>query len=443
MRSGHKNTGRGNDWRGGNRNHRNFNNNNRSYQQQQTTNEANKESKWNNLLCDILNFSVGMRASPGTVQKWMIKFSVILGLECSKSGISSILKDDGTIGDYPKYEEPEFPVREEDDDNYDYDFQKVVFTTKYKTYNDKLEYLIIDKRLTVKLIIRYLGPDSLNRIRETENGVKAINEDDPKLLLETIYATHCTDILQEDTMNAVKAEQAFITIKQGENEPVLAYRQRFEALKQAVKSTLVKNNENPDHRMPSEASQVVIFIDGLHNGYREFKDSFNDGESGSCEYPKTMEDAFKRVKQATSKALSNITYRTYRGAFIAGRDNNNSRGGRSDNNRGRHNSRGNNGYFNNNNNSNNYKSNHNYSNGYQTKGYYNNYQGRSYYNNNNYNNNNDNNNSYYSKGSCSICHKNDHFAGNCPDRDDAVIDTALKSNTEMNAGKGSFKMKKN
>ena len=39
----------------------------------------------------------------------------------------------------------------------------------------------------------------------------------------------------------------FIAIKQGENEPVLAYRQRFEALKQAVKSTLVKNNENPDH----------------------------------------------------------------------------------------------------------------------------------------------------------------------------------------------------
>ena len=44
MRSGHKNTGRGNDWRGGNRNHRN-NNNNRSYQQQQTINEVNKESK--------------------------------------------------------------------------------------------------------------------------------------------------------------------------------------------------------------------------------------------------------------------------------------------------------------------------------------------------------------------------------------------------------------
>ena len=91
--------------------------------------------------------------------------------------------------------------------------------------------------------------------------------------------------------------------------------------------------------MPSEASLVALFIDGLPNGYEEFKDSFNDGESGCCEYPKTMEDAFKRVKQATSKALSNITYRTYRGAFIAGSDNYNRRGGRSDNNRGRYNSR--------------------------------------------------------------------------------------------------------
>ena len=274
MRHGNRVSGRSNDWRGGNRNHRNFHNHNRTPQQQQMINEISRESKWNSSLCVTLNFGVGMKPSPGAVQKWMMKLSLVLGLECSKSGISSILKDDGTIGDYPRYEEPEFPVQEEEDDLVDLAFQKIVFTTKYKTYHDKLEYLEIDKRLAVKIIIRYLGNDSLNRIRETENGTKAINENNPKLLLETIYATHCTDILQEDTMNAVKAEQAFITIRQGENEPVLAYRQRFEALKQAVKASLVKNGEDPELRMPSEPSQVVIFIDGLHNGYKDFKDSF-------------------------------------------------------------------------------------------------------------------------------------------------------------------------
>jgi Zinc knuckle len=329
----------------------------------------------------ILNFPIGSSPNPGDVQRWMVMFSTTAALECPKSGVAKIINDDGTIGSYPRRDEPEFPDESDDD----YEALKVRYSSSIKRYDDWTEDLIEEKRKLVALIKSKLGADSLSRVRATERGRRAINEDDPKGLLEEIYATHNTDLLLDKAQNVVVAEKRFNAVQQGEQEELITYFERFKALRQALKNALTNNGEDPKKRMPTEANQAVLFIIGLNAMYRTFKRSFVDG-TNTDGYPDTLETAYERAQRASTDMITYRRYNDYRGVFAADRGGRGHRGGRG---RGRQHER----------------------------------------------RNDDDDGRGGGRGpkprTCYICRQPGHYAAQCPDRDDAVITQALQNNSEQ------------
>ena len=358
-RQSHRGGGRGGRGRGGRDNHQ--------------SNKNGYSSSTSGIKAGILNFPIGSSPSPGDVQKWMVGFATIAALECPKSGVAKIINDDGTIAAYPTKDEPDAPNPKDE-------VARVRYSSQIKRYDDWVEDLAEEKRKLVALIKSKLGPDSLNRIRSTTNGSKAIKDDDPKLFLEEIYATHNTDLLLDKAQNVVMAEKRFNAIQQGDQEDLIVYFDRFKAIRQALSNALTNNGEDPKKRMPTEANQAVLFIVGLSGIYRTFKRSFVDGTSTEG-YPTTLAAAYERAQRASTDM---ITYRKYdyRGVFLA------ERGGRGGRGRGR---------------------------------------GR----NNERRNEEDNGRGGGDESrprTCYICKLTGHYAAQCPDRDDAVINQALQGN---------------
>jgi Zinc knuckle len=373
----------------------------------------NRESK------PILNAPLGGNISPEKVQRWMVKLSTVVGLQCAKSGVSKIIKDDGTIGNYPVPEQPQIPGEANDPDR---DMLKVDYSIKSKKYNDLIVAIEEDKRLMVNIIKDHLGEDSLARVRAKKDGRDAIDKDDPKKLLEVIYATHNNDDMKDNTHNVSTSERSFQMCRMEDSDSLLQYHDKYQARREAFRAALVANGENAQQRMPSEATQAISFINGLSGAYKGFKDSFIDGTNTEG-YPATIEEAFRRAQRAQTVAPGyRRHYSDYRGVFAAGRGDmrGNGRGGRGhgnrDQGRGYGGGRGYNGRGNN--------WSHN-GRGNQGRGY-------SQWNNNRIPN--DNNSNEGGGIRCFICKEVGHIARDCPDRDDAVIDQALENNSVSSLG---------
>lgn len=328
-----------------------------------------------------LNFPIGSSPNPGDVQKWMVYLSTEAALQCPKSGVAKIIRDDGTITEYPEDDEPEFPDPQDDD----YDRLKTRYGTLFKIYCDWRKDMADEKRKLVALIKSLLGPDSLSRVRGTPQGRHAIDNDDPKGLLEQIYATHNTDLLLDKAQNVVIAEKRFNAIQQGEHEELSAYFDRFKALRQALRNALINNNENPAARMATESHQAVLFIVGLNAMYRTFKRSFVDGTNTEG-YPTTLTVAYERAQRASTDIVTYRRYTDYRGAFAAERGGRFGRGGRG---RGRQGG------------------------GNVTEG-----RDRT--------DARDRGESPARTQLCYICRNPGHYAAQCPDREDAVINQAVR-----------------
>ena len=351
----------------------------------------NEYSNSNSSKKVILNFPIGSSPSPGDVQRWMCDFALLAAIQCPKSGVAKIIKDDGTIADnYIEREEPETP----DPDDPDIEFLRIRYSNAAKIYDNLVEDMNQEKRTMVALIKSHLGADSIARVRETEAGRQAIEDDDPRNLLLQIYAAHNTDHLLENEQNVVIAERKLRSVQQGDKEETAVYFNRFKALVQAARNALLNNGDDPDARMPSEANLAVMFIIGLHSGYRRFKSSFTDGTNEEG-YPETLADAYRRALKASVEMISyKFVHPAHymRGAFVAGRGSyvpprfqgrgNHGGGGRG---RGRGYGRGN----------------------YNRPG-----RGRE-------------------PRLCYVCRQPGHLAAQCPHRDDAVIDEAVEN---MNGG---------
>jgi Zinc knuckle len=334
-----------------------------------------------------LNFTIGSSPQPGVTQAFMQELGILAALECPKSGIAKIFKDDGTIAnEYILRGEPEVPEDEEDE------FAKMRYSNELKSFMKWEEDLEEEKRKLVALVMSCLGPDSKARVREIENARGAIENDDPRELLIQIIASHNTDHLQDNSYMAVVALRKFHNLQQGENEATGVYFNRFNAVEKSTRTILTNNGDDPDDIMPSERQRAVMFTTGLNNRYREYKSSFTNGRSVEG-YPITMAEAYKRALKA---AVDEITYRTridqnsVRGLFIAGRGNYAPHG--QDHGGGRNNQGGGRGK----------------------------YRGRGRQN--------------YGGGRgedrarlCFICREAGHMARDCPHRDDAVINEAVNN----------------
>ena len=360
----------------------------------------------------ILDYPHGSNPNIGVLVKWLICYGIKIGIECPKSGIASIVKNDGTIGKYPEYTPPE--LNEEENASA---IQSVKARAEYgvlfKSYNEKIEQLRTDKRLSTNIALTYMTSTLYGKIRESDRGRKALKDNDPIFLIEVLYEIFNADKLLEKAEIVLTAESRLINIEQGQTETLLEYYERTLALEEALKSAYSANGENAKKRMGTDKTRAIRFIKGLNLKFSRLKEDFRGGTVET--YPNTLDEAYARAQRAQNTENSN---RNWRGAFSAGRDYNGRNGGRQG--RGKYGNYNNNYYNQNNynrdnnyNNNNNYyerNNNHNKYNHHSNYNRYNNYgRGKGRYNYHNSNNNNYDNNSY-----------NNHTS------DEEIIDSSVK-----------------
>jgi Zinc knuckle len=387
-------------------------------------NRSNNNSSFSGVRDGILNFPMGSSISPSEVQRWASEWANVLAEQCPNSELTLIVNDDGTPADgYPEREEPEMPDPEDPDIiNLRFNYQE-----QMKIRNKYYEHRRIENIKATRIALNRLGADSQARVRETELGRQAIANNDPLALLEQIFLCHSTDFLLETEQNAVVAMRRFHSITQGETETTGKYYIRFKATRQAMVTALEANGDNAANQLPSDAAQAVMFIVGMNNGYRRFKNSFIDGTSDTG-YPNTLVLAYERALKATFDPSNFRNHRNdYRGVFIAGRGDYVPPAVRSGGGRGG--GRGNGGRGG--------------GRGYQGRGGYNQYNNQQNYGGGG--NNNQGQHQYQGgrgggRGGgragprlCYICRQPGHLAAQCPYRDDAVVDEAV---SEMNADAG-------
>ena len=101
------------------------------------------------------------------VQQWARALEICVALQCKKSGVAKIIKDDGTIGDYIERNEPFFPDDAAEDD---FEPEKMRYQIDLKSYLQWQEHYREERITFVALIKTYLGSGSLARVRATAAG---------------------------------------------------------------------------------------------------------------------------------------------------------------------------------------------------------------------------------------------------------------------------------
>jgi hypothetical protein len=150
-----------------------------------------------------LDLLPGKEVNPVVVTNWVNKFREYVVTVCETSRINLIFGIDATLGDYPKLQEPKLP------DETSTRFQIKIWEIAYAKFIKDVDRLETDKLKVFGLMMGQMSENSKNRVKETDAGSIAIEEQDPRLLLTAILATDLTDNRLGAEHNLYKIEQAF------------------------------------------------------------------------------------------------------------------------------------------------------------------------------------------------------------------------------------------
>ena len=230
-----------------------------------------------------LDLIPGKEVNPGVVTNWTNKFREYTTTVCDTPKINLIFGMDGTLGDYPEIVEPNIP---------DADctkFQAKIWETAYSKYvrdQDKFEK---DKLLIFGLMVGQMSDNSKNRVKETDIGSIAMQDQDPRLLLSAILATHLTDNRLGAEHNLYKIEQAFARYIMEPGDSLTFYHQRFRALLSGVQEAYSRAKIVVPDSAYREVQLALKFIMGLNSSYWAYKQYYEDGLK---DWPGTLPDAF-------------------------------------------------------------------------------------------------------------------------------------------------------
>ena len=93
-------------------------------------------------------------------------------------------------GDYPDFQEPEEPD-EEEGEHY---FARKRWESEHRAYRDDIRAFEADTIKLTGLILGQMTPESIERVRQDATGAQAIDEKDPRVLVQAIRATHYTPL---------------------------------------------------------------------------------------------------------------------------------------------------------------------------------------------------------------------------------------------------------
>jgi uncharacterized membrane protein YgcG len=240
-----------------------------------------------------LDLVPGKEVNPGVVTNWVNKFREYLPTVCDTPKINLIFGLDATVGSYPVFAEPLLPAADCTR------FEAKIWETSYAKYvkdNDKLEN---DKLQLFGLMLGQMSESSKNRIKETDAGIVAMTQQNPRLLLIAILSTHLTDNRLGAEHNLYKIENAFARYVMEPGDSISFYHQRFRALLSGVEEAYRRANVEIPETMYREVQLGLKFTVGLNSSYSAYKQYYEDGLKG---WPESLGEAFSEASKFRPRA---------------------------------------------------------------------------------------------------------------------------------------------
>ena len=240
-----------------------------------------------------LDLLPGKEVNPGVVTNWVNKFREYVVTVCETSRINLIFGVDATLGDYPKLQEPKLP------DETSTRFQIKMWEIAYAKFIKDVDRLETDKLKVFGLMMGQMSENSKNRVKETDAGSIAIEEQDPRLLLTAILATHLTDNRLGAEHNLYKIEQAFHRYLMEPGDSLAFYYQRFRALLSGVQEAYHRAKQDPPDNTYRDVQLALRFTIGLNSSYHAYKQYYEDGLK---DWPENLTDAFSEAAKFRPRA---------------------------------------------------------------------------------------------------------------------------------------------
>jgi hypothetical protein len=126
-------------------------------------------------------------------------------------------------------------------------------------------------------MVGQISENSKNRIKGTDAGSIAMEQQDPQLLLSAIFSTHLTDNRLGAEHNLYKIEQAFSRYVMEPGDSLAFYYQRFRALLSGVQEAYTRARLEPPDTSYRDVQPALRFAIGLNSSYSPYKQYHEDG----------------------------------------------------------------------------------------------------------------------------------------------------------------------
>jgi hypothetical protein len=117
-----------------------------------------------------------------------------------------------------------------------------MWETAYAQYIKDVDKFENDKLRVFGLMLGQMSESSKNRIKETDTGIVAMLQQNPRLLLSAIISTHLTDNRLGAEHNLYKIENTFARYVMELGDSLSFYHQRFRALLSRVEEAYRRAN---------------------------------------------------------------------------------------------------------------------------------------------------------------------------------------------------------
>ena len=238
-----------------------------------------------------LDVAVGATPTGNQTYNWVKRVGEYIAT-ITESRIDTIFGTDGDIGEYPDYEEPEVPTAETS--KFELRISMKIWEADYAHYRKQITTLEKEIRKTYAIMWGQISDSSKNRIKECEIGLSAIEHQDPRELLQAIYATHMADNRKGAMENLFAIEELYLGIRMNPSETVNSYYQKSKSMASALQEA--HRRAGDEYSMPGDKQRGVKFILGLSDEFKDLKKYFQDEIK---EWPESLEEAFLKASKFT------------------------------------------------------------------------------------------------------------------------------------------------
>ena len=191
-------------------------------------------------------------------------------------------------GDYPDFPEPEEPD-EAEGENY---FARKRWEGEQRAYENDVRAFEADTIKLTGLMLGQMTPESIERVRQDAAGATAIDDKDPRALVQAIRATHYTPLSGGNAGKTLySALRRWNNLNMGETESVEAFKRRATSELEAVRQAAVAADDEP--AVPSDTQATMHFIMCLASKYSDFKREFS--RQRITPMPTNLQEAMDRV----------------------------------------------------------------------------------------------------------------------------------------------------